>query len=1067
MAGYLLELEGFFAIGLLRQELQAIEGTRVIKFNTLLRVVYTLGAYLILAHPASAQSVLNFARTTVNGGLNAGFTVTNPTPNHADVQFTLYGLDGEPISSGLVNPVRYRVAPRGQISMLASDIFVASRVDGWVQATSATPGLTGYYLAGDFTSSLEGSAPLAAFTTQVIPVIRDDQTTRTDVIILNPGNGNSNVTVTFFNVRGEEAGTVTRSLAPYGAVRLRPSSVVSTAPGYLSARISSSSPVAAAASIEIGSTLMFAAGQAVDQPASVRVAPHFVSGNGSDSSLVLTNPNASPVVATVTLFNEGVGLQPGPYSRDFVVPPNGSVWADTRNITGVVFPTPANGWLRVDSANVSINTLVVLEQSRSLTAIPLQTAPIDRLTYSAIPRLDSQSTGIVFVNPSLGPAALTVSFIDDQGRLFSRQPFDLPANSKSSTLLRDIFPNAVPPNGGYFTFASPVALYGLEIFGDANGVFMASQTPIRLSNSVMPNPSGSAPTITRISPGTEVRPGASLRVDAANVSDETVFLVGDQVASATRVTWPSAAIFFVDIPPVEPGFANLRMRSGGIESSPILLHVLPSDNLPTQTVSGQAFYQKVDVTDSGLDLSRPVMVPIRSARVEAVDRSLQAVVAVSETDALGRFQLPIPFEPDLTVRILSRLRSSDLRVSDNTNGNTLYTISADIDAREPLGSILLVDNSRVSGAFNILEMVQRGNDIVRLADERNAPPAVNIFWSTRNTTRAGGNIREGLVGTTFFDMNNNTAFVVGDRDLDSDEFDDSVILHEYAHMLAVRFSRDDSPGHSHGVGDILDPRVAWSEGFANFFSSMVRNEAIYRDSRGPNGTRVFRYDLEDNIPPGDKPGYWSEASVHGLLWDLYDNNEDAADDVQFSVSLIWGAFADLKNDRYVYLPYFLDHFLDRNQAAADVLRIMVQHRSIDFQPNVRPSVTNPFPRIVNVGETISGTVDSLSSKRINLMQSAHFIAFTTAGGSVSIRLEIVGLGAGNNPNANDLDLFLTNANGRLLDRSDRGLNGQAELIPVRLPAGAYVIEIRSYYTKAETGGLVFNSGDYRLSVAVQ
>ena len=85
----------------------------MIKINTLLRVVYTLGLSLILAQSASAQSVLNFARTTVNDQQNAGIAVTNPTSNYANVQFALYGIDGNPVSSGLVNPVSYRIAPKG------------------------------------------------------------------------------------------------------------------------------------------------------------------------------------------------------------------------------------------------------------------------------------------------------------------------------------------------------------------------------------------------------------------------------------------------------------------------------------------------------------------------------------------------------------------------------------------------------------------------------------------------------------------------------------------------------------------------------------------------------------------------------------------------------------------------------------------------------------------------------------------------------------------------------------------------------------------------------------------
>ncbi|PYS48516.1 MAG: hypothetical protein DMG13_25425 [Acidobacteria bacterium] len=1046
----------------------------MIKFDTPLRVVYTLGVSLILSLPAAAQSVLNFARTPVNGRFKTGLTVTNPTPNYADVQFTFYGFDGNPVSSGLVNPVRYRIAPKGQISMLATDIFAASKIDGWVQATSPASGLIGSYISGDFASKAEASEASPALTSQVIPIIpiiRNDQINKTDLLVLNPGTANSNVTITFFTSRGEEAGTVTRSIASHAAVSLRPSTIVSPAvSGNLSARISSSVPVAAVAAIERDDALMFAGGQAFDQLATVRITPHFISGNGFNPVLILTNPNASPIVVTVTLFSETGGAVHasfnGPSSRDFLVPANGSISVDTRNITGLLFVPSVNGWLRVDSPNVVLSGVLILDEGQSTTAIPLQTSPMDRMIYSLLSEVEAPLSRLVLVNTSAVQAGLDISLVNQDGTTTAQTAMTIPARSKFSSLIRDLLPQAAGQDGGYVFIRSSVALYGIEILGDAGTRSLASLPLGRTVDGFSANPILATATITQVEPGPDVKPGTTIRVDVGGSLGDATFLLGDQVVPATRLAWPGAASFFIDIPAVEPGFVNLRMRTDGMELAPVPLHILPADNLPLQVIEGQAFYQKIDVGDAGLDLSRPVMVPIRNGRVEVVDRSAQSIVAVSQTDGRGQFRVPVPAEPDLTIRVMSRLRSDDLRVADNTNGNALYGISLDIDAREPLGRLLLVDNSRVSGAFNILEMLQRGNDAIRLADPKIVPPPVSIFWSSRNTPRSGS-VRDGLVGTTFFNFVNNTAFVLGDRAVDSDEFDDSVIVHEYAHMLAARFSRDDSPGHVHGIGDMLDPRVAWSEGWANFFSGAVRNDPIYRDSMGPNGANILRYDLEDNIPPGDKPGYWSEASVQSLLWDLYDDHVDPADNVQFPLSLIWSAFADLKNDRFVYLPYFLDHFLARNPAASDVLRTMVQFRSIDFQPNVRPSVTNPFPRPINVGDVITGEVDSLTSKRTNLVQSSHFMSFTTTGGAASIRLEIAGLGPGDNPEANDLDLFLMDVNGRLLDRSDRGLNGESELISLRIPAGTYVVEVRSYYTKAETGGLVFNSGRYRLSVLVQ
>jgi hypothetical protein len=261
--------------------------------------------------------------------------------------------------------------------------------------------------------------------------------------------------------------------------------------------------------------------------------------------------------------------------------------------------------------------------------------------------------------------------------------------------------------------------------------------------------------------------------------------------------------------------------------------------------------------------------------------------------------------------------------------------------------------------------------------------------------------------------------------------------------------------------------VAWSEGWANFFSSVVRNDAIWRDSYGPNGTQLLRYDLEDNSPSGDKPGYWSEASVDSLLWDLYDDHPDAGDNVQFSFAQIWRAFTDLTNDRFVYLPYFLDHFVNRVPSSVNDVVAMAQLRNIDYQPLGQPSVSNPFPTPMTVGSVATGYVDSLTLGRNNLITSSHFYTFTTPGGSTSIRMDITGTGPGGRADKNDLDLFLMDANGRIIDKSDTGLSGQSERVSDKLAAGTYVVEIRSYYTNGETGKTIYNSGDYRLTVSAQ
>ena len=92
----------------------------------------------------------------------------------------------------------------------------------------------------------------------------------------------------------------------------------------------------------------------------------------------------------------------------------------------------------------------------------------------------------------------------------------------------------------------------------------------------------------------------------------------------------------------------------------------------------------------------------------------------------------------------------------------------------------------------------------------------------------------------------------------------------------------------------------------------------------------------------------------GILWDLVDENADKDDLLQLPFAAVWNAFTDLRNTRYVYLPYFLESFLAKNPGLSDALRTMVAARTIDFQPEGRPSVGDPFPEPITVG--IGGSI---------------------------------------------------------------------------------------------------------------
>ena len=147
---------------------------------------------------------------------------------------------------------------------------------------------------------------------------------------------------------------------------------------------------------------------------------------------------------------------------------------------------------------------------------------------------------------------------------------------------------------------------------------------------------------------------------------------------------------------------------------------------------------------------------------------------------------------------------------------------------------------------------------------------------------------------------------------------------------------------------------------------------------GTDGEEILEFDLEQNVPVGDAPGYWSEFSVHSILWDLADDLSDAGDNTRIDATTLWRAFTGLNNDRFVYLPAFLDRLVQLVPSESLGIEQIVRGRSIDYRAGAQPSIADPLPRLVSGADAVTGEVDSLSRQRANLAQSAHQYGFDVA-----------------------------------------------------------------------------------------
>jgi hypothetical protein len=112
----------------------------------------------------------------------------------------------------------------------------------------------------------------------------------------------------------------------------------------------------------------------------------------------------------------------------------------------------------------------------------------------------------------------------------------------------------------------------------------------------------------------------------------------------------------------------------------------------------------------------------------------------------------------------------------------------------------------------------------------------------------------------------NQLYILGKENVDTDEYDDHVVAHEWGHYFESRFSRSDSLGDDHSIGDKLDPRVAFGEGLGNAISGMVTDDIHYVDTNGNlQGVVGVYMDLSSSSGDTVSVGWFSEDSVQYIL----------------------------------------------------------------------------------------------------------------------------------------------------------------------------------------------------------
>jgi hypothetical protein len=479
---------------------------------------------------------------------------------------------------------------------------------------------------------------------------------------------------------------------------------------------------------------------------------------------------------------------------------------------------------------------------------------------------------------------------------------------------------------------------------------------------------------------------------------------------------------------------------------------------------GVVKYEKVPYRDKktgamGLQRDHPEAVAVVSAKVELVAQADNKVLGTTITGADGAYSIPwkVNGRVNAIVRVWAKVDNAQVhnyfdhtRLKKETTFSTASEPFA-IDQEDAKQDVLALEKTNEAGPFNILAAVHRANNFLREAEPGLKFPRITIYWAPESSPPC----------TTCFSAEEKAAFVRGMRDIDADEFDDSVLIHEYGHFVMKVFSRDDSPGGTHGGNEKIDARLAWSEGWANFFASAVLGDPIYVDTGGKAGKGVqATFSLDEPRPKGDPSGYWSEHTVGSTLWHFLakaPRGKADPDDVHLGIpfkdlwSVVRGPWA--KHPHGTLIDFCDMLVASKPELGPRVAKVLAAH-NMTYAPGKAPTVAGYlYLRPLSLGVVQSGLVDSFKHKYEAFGGAALYQFTLDKKAKVKAVLELV---KSDQPAASRLDLLLFGQDGQI-DRTFVNVSGKLDYLPAELGPGNYIVEVRSY-------GVGFNSGSYNLSL---
>jgi hypothetical protein len=514
----------------------------------------------------------------------------------------------------------------------------------------------------------------------------------------------------------------------------------------------------------------------------------------------------------------------------------------------------------------------------------------------------------------------------------------------------------------------------------------------------------------------------------------------------------------------------------GVEPTPISAYsvigpapggaVDPDGGAPVNlTITGNISYDRLPVTASGLDLLNPVSTAAVDVLVEAVAHNdISNVLGSASTDAAGAYSLNFSTTVDYYLRARAQCGSGldiDRVFHSQTVPPIVHAIPGPVLNRAAGSQVVnlhaAADVANRAGAFAVLDTARR----LRTACPLTALGPLDLFWGMGNAgTRwlkdGGGNVitlatETGLDGPE----GNPSIYLLGGTasDLlnsDHDEFDETVIAHEWASFLQLTRSRDNNFGGPH-FGEELLVSASYSEGVVTAIGCALLGQRVYRDTTGYVGGSTaiqFEFDCESGVVPGSGVGYANEFRVTRATWDLLDGGagspaDNDGDPCNIALVDLLDSFAALKTRAAPYeiawLASLLQQLIDDTHLTVGDANTIMSAQGAAFPPAGGDS----FPALLTVGAAATNAnLDAWSGADPNpvLGPQANGVWRLELAAPQSVTIEVTNTTAAYVAAAHRLDLSLHDLSRNIV--AQHAGDAANKSVTVSLAAGTYIVRVQ-------------------------